>query len=275
MKKKVLNVILVMLLVVITLTGCGTRTKATDITIEDGDTIIIDEEDMEIIIDNEDEVSDREITEEEVVGDTDAERKTDGEATYTEHEFFFALDELDMNTEEEVDMNALKPNGNDFKLNDSVNLYGSGLAAIIGYTKPNISVHAVTSNEDWYCISFADEIPEFQYALVKAEDFLASTGTERKEENTVTYDDVLQAFVGFVSGLDVTYELVDTPSASMKYVDFSIPKNCENVEDWVGQMYIENNLSQYFTYCIEQQDKDYGDGYLNFRFYYAGLKEMP
>ncbi len=281
MKKKIMSIIALSLVIAmgaVSLTGCGIRTKATDITIEDGDAIVVTEED-ETIIDVEDETSGSEITEMEVINDVEnsaeVEEKAIREASYTEHEYFFALDELDLSTKEEVDMNTLKPNGNDFELSDSVDLYGSGLTAIIGYTKPNISVHVVTSNEDWYCVSFADETPEFQLVLVKTKDFLASTGAEIEEEITITYDDVLQAFTDFVSELDVTYELIDVPATDMEYIEFSVPKNCENVEDWVGQMYIINNLSQYFTYCIEQQDKDYGDGYLNFRFYYENLKEMP
>lgn len=79
MKKKIMSLIalsLVGTMMVTSLTGCGLQTKATDITVDDGDTIIVDQEDMETeetepetdVADTEDTNSD-DITGEEVVGD--------------------------------------------------------------------------------------------------------------------------------------------------------------------------------------------------------------
>ena len=269
MRKKVLGIIAVTLtasMMAATLTGCGTAAKATDqeVVMEEEPIIVTDEEDSEeVTIETEDEITG---TEEVIADDGEA----DTEASYTEHEYFFALDETDISTAQEVDLSALVPVQEMHELKESVTLYGSGRGMIIGYTKPDITVELMSISDKWYCINFADEDPAYQLVLVKAEDFIASSGMEVKEEVVVTADDVLNAFMQVVSNIKTEeYEILDSLSADMEYIDFSIPKNWENVKDWVEQTYIINNMSNYSTYYLELQDTDYGDGYLNFRLYYA------
>lgn len=270
MRKKILGIIAVTLtasVLAATLTGCGARAKATDqeVVMEEEPIIVTDEDESEeVTVETEDEITETE----EVVAD-DGEAGED--ASYTEHEYFFALDELDDSTTEDIDMNTLKPDGNSFELKESVNLYSPDFKCIVGYTKPNINVYTVTSSEEWYCISFADEIPEYQLVLAKAEDIIAASGIagEAKADETITGDDVKQTFDQLVSEAKEEYELLDVPSDDMEYIEFSIPKDCENLEDWIGQMYVINNMSNYSMYCVELQDTDYGDGYLNFKLYYA------
>ena len=270
MRKKFLGIIAVTLtasMMAASLTGCGTKAKATDqeVVMEEEPIIVTDEEDSEeVTIETEDEITETE----EVIADDGG---TDTDASYTEHEYFYALDELDDSTTEDIDMNTLKPDGNSFALKESVNLYSPDFKCIVGYTKPNINVDAVTSSEEWYCISFADETPEYQLVLAKAEDFIAASGIEgeAKADVTITGDDVKQTFAQLASEVKEEYELLDVPSGDMEYIEFSIPKDCENLGDWIGQMYVINNMSNYSMYCVELQDNDYGDGYLNFKLYYA------
>lgn len=70
MKNRVLRIV-VLGLVITSLTGCGTTAKATDITIEDGDTIIVEEEDIEVEteVENETEVVSDETMSTEVIGE--------------------------------------------------------------------------------------------------------------------------------------------------------------------------------------------------------------
>lgn len=270
MRKKILGIMAVTLtasMMAATLTGCGANAKATDqeVVMEEEPIIVTDEEaSEEVTVETEDEITE---TEEVIADDEEA----DGEASYTEHEYFFALDELDDSTTEDIDMNMLKPDGNSFELKESINLYSPDFKCIVGYTKPNINVYAVTSNEEWYCISFADETPEYQLVLAKAEDIITASGIagEAKADVSITEDNVKQIFAKLASEAKAEYELLDVPSDDMEYIEFSIPKDCENLEDWVGQMYVINNMSNYSTYCVELQDTDYGDGYLNFKLYYA------
>ncbi|MBD5551522.1 MAG: hypothetical protein HDQ96_10155 [Lachnospiraceae bacterium] len=263
MKNRVLG-ILVTVLIMVSLAGCGTQAKATDDEVVDGETIIVAEEDTE----NEAIIEEEEITETEVI------EEPQEEATYTEYELFYMRDSLDMTDATEMDMNALSVDGNTYTLNKSINIYAPTVGALMSYTKPNIEVYVNSCNEEWYCLRF-DVDGDEKFVLAKADDFIAATGIEPKEEIAVTADDVKQVFTELVTKLEIEYELLDSPSGDMEYIEFSIPKDCENLEDWIGQMYISNEMSHYATYCIVLEDKDYGDGYLNFKFYYKNLKELP
>ncbi len=121
-------------------------------------------------------------TQEQEIGQEQEQEKTEVDAgteqeekeqTYIEHEFLFVTEKATIG-EEKIDMDSLEPNGQDFTLTNSVDIYGSR-GGIIGYTKPNINVHVVTSNEDWYCLFFEQEEPTYQYVLVRAEDFLSNS----------------------------------------------------------------------------------------------------
>lgn len=270
MKKKILSTVsllLVCTMAAASLTGCGTQAKATDDeVVVDGETIIVTEEEK---TESEAVIEEEEITETEVV------EETQEEATYTEYELFYMRDSLDMSDATAMDMNALSVDGNTYTLNKSINIYAPEVGALMGYTKPNIEVYVNSCNEEWYCLRFDNVDGNTEFVLAKADDFIAATGEEPKEEITITADDVKQVFTELVSKLEIEYELLDSPSGDMEYIEFSIPKDCENLEDWIGQMYISNDMSHYTTYCIELEDKDYGDGYMNFKFYYKNLKELP
>ena len=100
MRKKILGIMAVTLtasMMAAFLTGCGTQAKATDqeVVMEEEPIIVTDEENSEeVTIETEDEITETE----EVIAD---DGETDAEATYTEHEYFFALDEQDDSTAEE------------------------------------------------------------------------------------------------------------------------------------------------------------------------------
>lgn len=288
MKNRVLRIV-VLGLVITSLTGCGTTAKATDITIEDGDTIIVEEEDIEVEteVESETESNADEITETEVVGEVEDNDTKNENVNYTEHEFFFALDKLDLSTVEDIDLNALKPDGNDYELNESVTLYGSGRGAIIGYTKPNITVHIVTSNEDWYCLYFADEEPAYQNILVKAEDFIAATGIEMKEKVLITLEDVKKVFIeelykvkfDFKHDYVIDFEIVDSVSSDMESVEFKVPmyysdSDTLQLDSWIAQMQVTNNLVSYSKFYIEPIEDEFDEEYLWFRVYYKDLQEF-
>ena len=89
-------------------------------------------------------------------------------------------DTINFDNAEPIDMNSLLPDGRNMTLTDSVDIYGSK-GAVIGHTKPNIDVHVVTSNENWYCFYFdAEEQGPYQYVLAK----VSNVGGEGKVKNT-------------------------------------------------------------------------------------------
>lgn len=277
MKKKVIGIISLVLagtMMTISLTGCGTQVKATDQEVPmEEETIVVSEDNSleDTIADIEDEITEAE----EMIGD--AAEDAAKEASYTEHEYFFALDEQDPSTAQEIDMNALEPDGNDYELKESVTLYGSGLGRIAGYTKPNIEVHVVTSNADWYCISFADEEPKFQLVLVKAKDFIAASGMNDNIP-AVTYDDVEFALkdnlysADYGVDYDVYFVVLDTPMENMESVEFVIPTYCIDISERMQQVIDANKLGNYSRFYIEQLENKSDSESLCFRIFYGELQ---
>lgn len=261
MRKKILGVMAVTLtasMMAVSLTGCGTEAKATDqeVVMEEEPIIVTDEEDSEeVTIGTEEEITETE----EVVAD---EGEADTEAPYTEHEYFFALEEQDDSTAEEIDWDAMEPDGNDYLLKDSVNIYGSGMGRIAGYTKPNINVYVVTSSDDWYCIEFAEEDPAYQLLLVKADDFIEASGMY-EDMPAITADDIKFALIPQLSELapdtddEVYYVPLDEPTEEMTSVsEFTIPTYCKDVDEWMAQVIADNDFENYQFFYIEKvEDK--------------------
>lgn len=279
MRKKILGIIAVTLtasVLAATLTGCGTRAKATDqeVVMEEEPIIVTDEGDSEeVTIETEDEITETE----EVIAD-DGEADTD--ASYTEHEYFFALDKQDDSTAEDIDWDAMKPNGNDYLLKDSVNIYGSGMGRIAGYTKPDINVYVVTSSDDWYCIEFADEDPAYQLLLVKAEDFIEASGMY-EDMPAITVDDIKFALIPQLGEMapdvddEVYYIPLDEPMEEMTSVsEFTIPTYCKDVDGWMAQVIADNDFENYQFFYIEKVEDKSDEENSCFRVTYGRLQKF-
>lgn len=278
MKKKILGIMAVTLtasIMTVSLTGCGTEAKATDqeVVVEEEAMVAADEgleEDSATITEEQDTETEESIADDE---------EPDKEGDVIEHEYFFALAEEDPSTAEEVDWDTLIPDGNDYELKDSITIYGSGKGRIVGYTKPDISVHVVTSSDDWYCIGFENEEPEYQLLLAKAEDFIASSGMYENIP-AVTYDDVEFALKDNLYSADygvdyqVYFAVLDEPAEDMGSVEFTIPVYCIDVGEWMQQVIDDNDLGNYSRFYMEQlTDKSDGEN-LCFRIYYGELQEF-
>lgn len=279
MRKKILGIIAVTLtasVLAATLTGCGARAKATDqeVVMEEEPIIVTDEEDSEeVIIETEEEITETE----EVIAD-DGEADTD--ASYTEHEYFFALDKQDDSTAEDIDWDAMKPDGNDYLLKDSVNIYGSGMGRIAGYTKPDINVYVVTSSDDWYCIEFADEDPAYQLLLVKAEDFIGASGMY-EDMPAITVDDIKFALIPQLGEMapdvddEVYYIPLDEPTEEMTSVsEFTIPTYCKDVDGWMAQVIADNDFENYQFFYIEKVEDKSDEENSCFRVTYGRLQKF-
>lgn len=279
MRKKILGIIAVTLtasVLAATLTGCGTRAKATDqeVVMEEEPIIVTDEGDSEeVTIETEDEITETE----EVIAD-DGEADTD--ASYTEHEYFFALDKQDDSTAEDIDWDAMKPDGNDYLLKDSVNIYGSGMGRIAGYTKPDINVYVVTSSDDWYCIEFADEDPAYQLLLVKAEDFIEASGMY-EDMPAITVDDIKFALIPQLGEMapdvddEVYYIPLDEPMEEMTSVsEFTIPTYCKDVDGWMAQVIADNDFENYQFFYIEKVEDKSDEENSCFRVTYGRLQKF-
>ena len=278
MRKKNLAIIAVTLtasVLAATLTGCGTRAKATDqeVVMEEEPIIVTDEEDSEeVTIETEDEITE---TEEVVADDGEA----DVEATYTEHEYFYVRDELDMTDATPMDMNALNVDGTTYTLNESVNIYMPSVGALKGYTKPNIDVYVNSFNEDWYCLYFENEESPNNYVLVKAEDFIEASGMYENME-AITADDIKFSLMPQLDQMEhgdeeVYYVAVDNVIEEMTSVsEFTIPTYCKDVDGWMAQVIADNDFENYQLFHIEKVEDKSDEENSCFRVTYGRLQKF-
>lgn len=279
MRKKILGIIAVTLtasVLAATLTGCGTRAKATDqeVVMEEEPIIVTDEEDSEeVTIETEDEITE---TEEVIADDGEA----DTEASYTEHEYFYVRDELDMTDATPMDMNALDVDGTTYTLNESVNIYMPSSGALKGYTKPNIDVYVNSFNEDWYCLYFENEESPNNYVLVKAEDFIEASRMY-EDMPAITADDIKFALIPQLSELaldvdeEVYYIPLDEPTEEMTSVsEFTIPTYCKDVDGWMAQVIADNDFENYQFFYIEKVEGKSDEENSCFRVTYGRLQKF-
>ncbi len=115
----------------------------------------------------------------EVIETEQVESTENSEPTYTEYDTYFLQDEVEP-SETTYDMNLLKPDGHTYTLTKSVNLYYTN-EKLCGYTKENIDINVVTSNDD-YCYVILDHKDGF---LLKTKDVEAASveGIEVAEDN--------------------------------------------------------------------------------------------
>lgn len=278
MRKKILGIIAVTLtasVMTVSLTGCGTRAKATDqeVVMEEEPIIVTDEEDSEeVTVEPEDEITE---TEEVIADDVEA----DAEASYTEHEYFYVRDELDMTDATPMDMNALNVDGTTYTLNESVNIYMPSVGALKGYTKPNIDVYVNSFNEDWYCLYFENEESPNNYVLVKAEDFIEASGMYENME-AVTADDIKFSLMPQLDQMEhgdeeVYYVAVDDVIEEMTSVsEFTIPTYCKDVDGWMAQVIADNDFENYQLFHIEKVEDKSDEENSCFRVTYGRLQKF-
>lgn len=108
----------------------------------------------------------------------EAEQKDDRE--FSEYEYFFSTDKLDLDNTIPCDLSDMSPNGEycgNWELSNSIDMYAErdGKACIIGYTKENIPVNVFNSCDEWIMLHFENEASPNDFRLIKVEDFLASS----------------------------------------------------------------------------------------------------
>lgn len=279
MRKKILGIIAVTLtasMLAATLTGCGARAKATDqeVVMEEEPIIVTDEEDSEkVTIETEDEITE---TEEVIADDEEA-----GEdASYTEHEYFFALDKQDDSTTEEIDWDAMTlDNSGTYNLHDSVDIYGSK-GAVIGYTKPDITVEILHMSDAWTEFYFENEEDKYKYVVAKTSDFIDASGMY-EDMPAVTADDIKFALIPQLGEMapdvdeEVYYIPLDEPTEEMTSVsEFTIPTYCKDVDGWMAQVIADNDFENYQFFYIEKVEDKSDEENSCFRVTYGRLQKF-
>lgn len=99
------------------------------------------------------------------------------EPTYTEQGNLFLLENVQHNPENNIDMDALIPDGRGYKLVKSVSIYHTD-NTLAGYTKEGFRVRVVVSNDEWSYCDFGDKTENY---LVKTDELIEAISDEDKE----------------------------------------------------------------------------------------------
>lgn len=113
----------------------------------------------------------------EVIETEQVESTENSEPTYTEYDTYFLQDGVEP-SETTYDMNLLKPDGHTYTLTKSVNLYYTN-EKLCGYTKENIDIKVVTSDDNWSYVTF-----DKNSFLLKTSDINDAKYVEETEEAT-------------------------------------------------------------------------------------------
>lgn len=263
MKKKVIGIMSLVLagtMITASLAGCGMEAKATD------QEIPMEEETIVVADDGADETEqETEIVNDEVEPETETVAEAEPEVVYEEHEFFYVRDKLDLSNVEEIDFDALNlDNSGTYDLHESVNFYGSK-GAVIGYTKPEISVEVMNSSADWYELYFENEEDAYKYVLVKAEDFIEAAGIEIKEK--ISPEDVITIFNDLYAD-----KVTDEWNVSFEghgYTEFGVSVYKPDDESSIIEVIEASEFSKYDKLYIEYAEELSDKFFYAFRVYYS------
>lgn len=274
-KRKIMSIIALSLVVAmgaVSLTGCGTQAKATDVTVDDGDTIIVDEEDLETEVENEteSEIATDEITSTEVLGGDESASDFAG----AEDESIVLYAEKGTQDYCPLDEKNYESSNDTVTATEDIPLYdGDGYA--VGYIKngSNIIIDEIGTEVAWARFENPIKGTDYDYLYVLKDYIDVSSANQF----TVTASDVKQKIIDNITALEVTdYTFIDTPTSDMEVFEFRIESAFEDEIDfnyWYGQSTNDGNLalSNYMTYCIECE-KD-TDGWISCKVYYKD--EIP
>lgn len=274
-KRKIMSIIALSLVVAmgaVSLTGCGTQAKATDVTVDDGDTIIVDEEDLETEVENEteSEIATDEITSTEGLGGDESASDFAG----AEDESIVLYAEKGTQDYCPLDEKNYESSNDTVTATEDIPLYdGDGYA--VGYIKngSNIIIDEIGTEVAWARFENPIKGTDYDYLYVLKDYIDVSSANQF----TVTASDVKQKIIDNITALEVTdYTFIDTPTSDMEVFEFRIESAFEDEIDfnyWYGQSTNDGNLalSNYMTYCIECE-KD-TDGWISCKVYYKD--EIP
>lgn len=261
MKKKVIGIMSLVLagtMMTASLTGCGTEAKATDQEIPmEEETIVVSDSETE---------QETEVVNDEVEPETETVAEAEPEVVYEEHEYMFVTNKMDMNNTEYFDYEAMKVDSGTYDLHDSINLYSSkgDKAAIVGYTKPNITVEVMRSSKDWYELYFENEDDVNKYRLVRADDFIEAAGIEIKEK--ISPEDVIIIFNDLYA--DKVTDEWDASFEGHGYTEFGVSVYKPDDESSIAEVIEASEFSKYDKLYIEYAEELSDKNFHAFRVYY-------
>lgn len=269
-KRKIMSIIalsLVGAMMVTSLTGCGTKAKATDIVVDDGDTIIVDEEDLETEAETETESeSDAdEITSTEVIGGDE----TVSDFTGAENESIVLYAEIAEYGEYcSQEDQTFEPANNTFTASDNLPIYNvDGIE--VGYIKKDATI-TFTGYASNAWARFENPIAGTDYDYLYG--FKEYADVSNMNQITINPSDIEQKVIDDLKHIDINPPtIVDSPTSDMEVFEFRMDSVYEDVDDfdfWYSKnlRYDTTILYEYMTYCIECEEDT--DGWITCRLYY-------
>ena len=230
-KRKIMSIIALSLVVAmgaVSLTGCGTQAKATDVTVDDGDTIIVDEEDLETEVENEteSEIDADEITSTEVIGGEES--VSDFAGAEDENIVLYAeIAEYGEYCSQEDQ--TFEPVNNTFTASDNLPVYNvDGIE--VGYIKKDatITFTGYASNA-WARFENPIEGTDYDYLY----GFKEYADVPNTNQITINPSDIEQKVIDDLKHIDINPPtIVDSPTSDMEVFEFRMDSVYEDVDDF-------------------------------------------
>lgn len=222
MMKKNMRIMELSLAVAITvsLTGCGTQAKATDIAIDDGETIIVTEEETskEVDISTEDEIDEITETEEVVVEET----KTEEDISGTDYGYIVIYDKI-VGEPLEVDFDsfAVMNMPVEYTFNEDTKVYHTD-GNLAGYIKAGYSVEFNNRNDDWFRFTPKLEGVNIPTLIVRVEDITENTDGEVEEIYKLSPEKVEKMIMENIAAREIAPVFLDKPDSDMETREFTL-----------------------------------------------------
>lgn len=269
MKKRFYVTIAMSLVVIMGLTGCGSRTKATDVTVDDGDTIVVSDEDI-ITEDTEAEadveVEDNEIVDTEVIGD-DAEVVDEFVGAEDENIVLYA--EIGSQDYCPLDEKNYESSTDTVSAIEDIPLYNGGGYAV-GYIKNGSSITLDETGTDIAWARFENPIAGTDYDyLYVLKDYITNEDEVRLTAETlkqIIIDEVLDSPVND----DVHYVFLDEKESDMEVYEcnmMSVYTDELDFQYWINEALTGDfYIFDYKTLYVECEEDV--DGWITVRLYY-------
>lgn len=275
MKKRFLSIVSVMLvasMMAATVTGCGSRTKATDITIDDGDTIIVDEEDLETEKDTEVESDTDDITDTEVIGGDAEETEEANTSVGAEDENIVLYDEIAEYGEYSVDMFDYVEQPGTVNATEDILIYNEeGIE--VGYIKAGSSISISEGADVGGWSRFENPIADTKYDYL----YVKKKFVTDPEEIQLNAETMKQGIIKHINEYvyDADYNFVDEKTSDMEVFECNMESRYQDqmmFNYWIEEsIFRASDVIQYETLYIECEDDT--DGWITCRIYYKDLIE--
>ena len=264
MKKRTLflTLALTMAMSMTALTGCGTKTSATDDAIVE-ETPATEEDTMkeEVVVAGEDDTSTTKDTSN-VENDIIQFDNSSAVPEYILSDMEFEANTGDLNEKYGFTDKHIVQSFNATKEVPVYSEEGIRVGNIKNGATIELSEHGINTN--WYRFKNPVSGTDYEYLYVNQDDIPVSV------DAVFTQDEILQAIQKRFSNKDMSYELLDAPTDDMQKAEFSVSKT-ETIADSIvdSYLYAELHLSDYTKFYIEENGED-GENY-NFVIYYKDL----